>query len=425
MSRTIDTEEELYALWLRHGVVGASFRCVGGERIVVLSPGRRNDSAGPDFLGAVLLVDGELRVGAVEMHLREKEWFAHGHQGDPAYDAVILHLLAEVDGSDRALRLRLPTVGADALGSAESGLEPEEEEARGLVLSAELFAELSWERLLRRATEIVRSEADREIDDRLRRALLRRTFDALGYSRNREPMRLLAERFVDDPGASGAATFDELAALLFAWSSLDRESLARIGRGFMSADRLAAVLSGDGEPLSGLRWDGRTRPANSPETRLWAATKLAFDLRCGDLLAELFDALAEFRGAWEPLVRLFSVRMGRLSLVGRGRALEIAVNAALPVALAGGILTGRSALIEGSCRAYRLAPTLGSNRLLREIERTYLDGRTLRGAFWQQGAIEFQGRYRSPDRSGRSFVAERGPTSEPFRRPPSRVSVRR
>jgi hypothetical protein len=42
------------------------------------------------------------------------------------------------------------------------------------------------------------------------------------------------------------------------------------------------------------------------------------------------------------------------------------------------------------------------------VERRYLAGRRLRGAFWQQGAIEFYQRYLSPDRRSLSMVAEQG-----------------
>jgi hypothetical protein len=38
-----------------------------------------------------LEIDGCRRVGDVEVHLWERDWYAHGHGADPAYDGVILH----------------------------------------------------------------------------------------------------------------------------------------------------------------------------------------------------------------------------------------------------------------------------------------------------------------------------------------------
>ena len=62
-----------------------------GSTIEILHPGDWNRGAGPDFLGAEILVDGKRLRGDIEIHLRCADWHAHGHDRDPHFGGVILH----------------------------------------------------------------------------------------------------------------------------------------------------------------------------------------------------------------------------------------------------------------------------------------------------------------------------------------------
>jgi Protein of unknown function (DUF2851) len=63
----------------------------------VLYPGRAGTAAGPDFRNALLEIEGAgLVQGDVEIHLRQQDWEAHGHQNDPNYNGVVLHAALEV-----------------------------------------------------------------------------------------------------------------------------------------------------------------------------------------------------------------------------------------------------------------------------------------------------------------------------------------
>ena len=68
-----------------------------GYLISVFKPGSHNKHGGPDFEFAELILNDLRWVGAVEIHLRSSDWYRHGHNNDPAYDAVILHLVWEDD----------------------------------------------------------------------------------------------------------------------------------------------------------------------------------------------------------------------------------------------------------------------------------------------------------------------------------------
>jgi hypothetical protein len=59
----------------------------------VLHPGKWNHLGGPDFAGAGLVIEGRKVAGDVELHLYAKDWAAHGHAADGAYDNVVLHVV--------------------------------------------------------------------------------------------------------------------------------------------------------------------------------------------------------------------------------------------------------------------------------------------------------------------------------------------
>lgn len=68
-----------------------------GKEIDIISVGRHNLDAGPDFIGAQLKIEGMTWVGNVEIHLRSSDWYRHHHDEDVAYDNVILHVVSDVD----------------------------------------------------------------------------------------------------------------------------------------------------------------------------------------------------------------------------------------------------------------------------------------------------------------------------------------
>ncbi|MBQ8866361.1 MAG: DUF2851 family protein [Bacteroidaceae bacterium] len=69
-----------------------------GQSVEVVDPGLRNTNAGPDFFNAKVKIGGTLWVGNVEIHTHLRDWYAHGHQGDRAYDNVVLHVVEHPDG---------------------------------------------------------------------------------------------------------------------------------------------------------------------------------------------------------------------------------------------------------------------------------------------------------------------------------------
>ncbi|MDB5036359.1 MAG: hypothetical protein JWQ98_3600 [Chlorobi bacterium] len=392
----MERESDLYSLWVRAARTGAAFRCRDGRNVVVIARGVRNDGAGPDFNGAVLLIDGRMHVGDVEMHLRESDWFAHRHQLDDAYNSVILHVIAAESG----VSLDLPTVLASELpGQAGAPDSPESVPAG---LPAELLAELSWSRLLRRATEIIRADPALPDPIRIRRAFILRAFDCLGYAGNREPMGQVARWILEREDDLAGASLERFTVQIFRASGLQCERMLSMGEKVIDPSLLALIPDAGGVCSPVWRYD--VRRENAPERRLWGGAILLHRLY-GDGLLDI--VVSEIRsGSFRNIERHLTIRSGRETLIGAGRGREIIINALLPVAVAAGLLARDRELVEGGCRLYREFPSLASNRIVRNVESRYLNGAELSGGFWQQGAIEFHQRYLNADRSRLSFIAE-------------------
>ena len=84
------------------------------QEIEVIDPGLHNHDQGPDFFNAKIRLGGTLWAGNVEVHLRSSDWYRHGHDSDPTYNSVILHVVGEIDGEVRTAEGKtLPQVQID------------------------------------------------------------------------------------------------------------------------------------------------------------------------------------------------------------------------------------------------------------------------------------------------------------------------
>lgn len=90
-------EDFLHFVWQFNRYEQTELRTTQGESITLLAPGQRNSDAGPDFSNVRLAIGETLWAGNVEIHLKSSDWFAHGHQYDPAYQSVVLHVVLEED----------------------------------------------------------------------------------------------------------------------------------------------------------------------------------------------------------------------------------------------------------------------------------------------------------------------------------------
>ena len=91
-------EELLHYTWKHRLLPLGELTTTDGRRVEVIDPGLHNRNAGPDFFNAKVRVGETLWVGNVEIHTRATDWYQHGHDRDPRYDNVVLHVCETIDG---------------------------------------------------------------------------------------------------------------------------------------------------------------------------------------------------------------------------------------------------------------------------------------------------------------------------------------
>ncbi len=400
------------------GAAGREVPLVGGGARRVVFPGWPNGGAGPDFLGAVLGDErGRLARGDVEIHVDGADWRSHGHHRDPRYRDVILHVAlrpppAPVAMSDGATAPTAVIALVDAHGPAREEVRP----CMRPGPAAELAAVLEEEGM-RRFEERAAAYERRIGQDGAEQALYGGVLEALGYARNVEPFRRLAE--LAPWSALEAALLPVPEATRRYWAEallLGAAGLLPSQRGWEAERGYPALLEALWERrpaavrFDSLSWrfDG-ARPANAPARRVAGAGTIAARL-AGGLAGRLDDMLVS--GGAGGLAGAFAVDgpgywRGRFdfsspdsegggvlkkegALVGASRAADIVVNVALPWLTASARLEGDAALAERCLDAYRAHPPLAANRLTRRMA-AMLDergaGEVPRTAAVQQGMI--------------------------------------
>lgn len=435
------SEAVLFELWREQRFARSALVTRQGVTLRVLHPGHPGRGAGPDFRHALLETpSGTLLRGDVELHALASSFRAHGHDRDPRYDRVVLHVVFEDDlGEDTPLASgrRVPVVAlapwvdghSRELAAALAQPAPWQEPCQGAgarlgeAVVASILEELGERRLSAKRARFRGALAAVGPEQALYEGLLR----ALGYGGNEEAMLLLARRL----------PWRELRqALLTAGPALRQASAEAL---LLGTARLLPSQRGHEGPLPGhpglleglwrerhrvgltpQRWRlWGIRPENQPVRRLAGAASL-LTRNAQDLLAPVRGLLAAPRlsvaallSPWTATAQgywrhHFDLTGGacRLpaALIGRGRALEMVVNVVLPLATA---LAEARRDGEAALRARELLARLprasryGVTRFLEEALRNS-EGRALRlNARRQQGLLHLYHAYCTEGGCGR------------------------
>lgn len=363
-------EKLLQAVWLRQRIRRDALTTTDGRKLRVLHPGFWNREPGPDFRNAVIQIDGETpRSGDVEIDLATTGWRQHGHDRNPAFEKVVLHVVWQFDGEGKAstgsrpmLQLRdfLDASLDDlrfALGEEQSGELPEE--FRGQCSAPLRALEASrLEELLHQAAQVRLEAKAANFTARARQVgwdqtLWEGLFAALGYKHNVWPFRRLAELLPSFNATADPGAVLGWQARLFGLSGLLPHEIGK-GRAHNNAyvQRLWEIWWRERDacsdrvlPRSLWRLAG-LRPANQPARRLALA---AHWLAPGDLPrrlekwhsseikpSRLVDSLGKILQGepddfWSHHLTFQSARSAKpVALLGSARVTDLAINVVLP-----------------------------------------------------------------------------------------------
>lgn len=90
-------EDFLQLVWKYQYFDKKELQTTDGQQVQIMQVGFHNQSEGPDFRDAAVVLDGVTFYGHVEVHRLASEWKQHAHGGDPAYNSVVLHVVWEND----------------------------------------------------------------------------------------------------------------------------------------------------------------------------------------------------------------------------------------------------------------------------------------------------------------------------------------
>lgn len=91
------SEDLLHFIWKHKLLKPAPLKTVSGKPLKILHTGEHNLHAGPDFSNARIELNGLTLAGNLEIHVRTSDWRKHGHETDPAYNQLVLHVVYEND----------------------------------------------------------------------------------------------------------------------------------------------------------------------------------------------------------------------------------------------------------------------------------------------------------------------------------------
>jgi hypothetical protein len=414
------------AIWQQQRILRDQLRTLDGQTVRVLHPGFKNHEAGPDFRGAVVQIGSDApRTGDVEIDLIANGWRAHGHEHNPAFQNVVLHVLWEgasgFASGPPAMELRHQLdatleeisawLGRETIPSLPDGM-------RGKCC-APLCAlpAAGLEKLLHQAAQVRWRRKASQLQARARQAGWEQTlweglFRALGYKQNVWPMQRLAElRPIWFFGPGEAFTWQ---ARLLGISGLLPEQLTKTQSA--SNDYLRRVWDQwwrereqfQQHILPRNLWKFNSlRPANHPQRRLALA---AHWLASGSLIAkletwftseisdtELPDSLLKILQVaeddfWSWRWTFLSARLPRPQpMLGESRVTDLAVNVILPWFWVRAVEGKNNRLRQVAEHRYLIWPSAQDNSALKLARERLLGSspaKILRGAAAQQGLLQ-------------------------------------
>ncbi len=444
MNKDGSSEASIRRTW--EHITPVTLLCASDDRpLFVLSPGRPNSDGGPDYLDALIRLDGRLYRGDVEVHLHERDWELHHHNADVHYNGVILHVVglrgrlkyvARTAGKRRVPTLVMqpdggflpvmPIHNSNTFSCAVATLPEAPEKLRRTLLH------LGWERIERRVAvldarlnELLRVEhstrneltADAVWDQLLYEGIV----EGMGYAKNKKPFRELAQ-IVQLPVLQRWACegSDVMMALLFGVSGLlpssrglkDKESrhyVLRLRKRWGSLRKeLHCPLMHEADWLF-----FRLRPVNFPTARLAVLSHILPRLlqksgarqilKCfrtpGLTTRQRRERLREFFAFtpdefWSTHLHFRGSAPGPSIALGTDRIDAIIFNTFVPAALLHARLFADRTLHLHARTLARALPPPQRNSITRTVERNVLHGAlTINSAILHHGAIELYRTY--------------------------------
>ena len=422
----LPSEKLLVQVWKGRHLRQGGLITDDGPVVEVVFPGWQNTDRGPDFRGAIVATGaGKLLKGDVEMHVLSSDWVAHGHDRDPLYDAVAAHVVWRIDnpGPTRVAKGALvPTLALEGSADLEAAMlgKPAQGANASLCLRREALSSREKAAVLDEAGEQRFEEKAAALESNIavkgaEQALYEGLMEALGYSKNKGPfvelsqimpLAILEGLVAGKPPQRRVLT---LQAVLFGSAGLlpSQRGIAHVSEPDVHALEEIWASAGPGRHMPEGSWQlFRVRPQNMPTRRIAAASHLLERYAGAGVIEGLAAPLMQgpprlaarevrraltvkAQGFWADNADFGAPCRRDPTLVGDGRAGEMAVNVVLPFFRAYGCYMGIERLARRALEVHMAFPKLPENHITLQMKaQLFLDGsRLVNSAMRQQGLI--------------------------------------
>ncbi len=419
------SEKFLYHIWDGGHLRLDKLKTTEKHKVEILFRGRWNMDSGPDFKGALIKIDGELKKGDVEIHTNDQDWFFHKHNHDERYNGVILHAVLSIRKKSRPCQTKdgniVPTViMGDYFDESVSRLQTRVNSSFDQpkknwpeVCPLNLKPEMQIKKILEHwGLERLRLKKERFLEERdffqFNELLYQGFCEALGYSKNREPflkMSLLVPinivwDVLNRCSGNKPETLLQIQGLFFGASGLLTQSEQNLQSLPVEVtqfiQRLKFYWSNINENYSlgemkSVEWQFfRLRPMNFPTIRIAGLCKLILSHHQQGLLEPILELFRDLKhspqkifaclqhqfeiksfGFWRNHFHLgepvSSLVHKDFKIIGKSKAREIVVNVVLPVVTAYAEESENLELLDLVNLVYLSSPVLDSNHLTKRL----------------------------------------------------------
>lgn len=344
-------EDFLHYIWKFRLFDHAELSTADGTELEVLNPGMQNLDSGPDFFNAKIILNDTTWAGNVEIHWFSSEWKRHGHQLDPAYQNVILHVVYENDeevftmNGDSIPVLELKhRISADLIHRYQSFLAGQKWIPCAHLIHTikpemvyPFLQRIMIEKLEEKSILILRSwENNQRNWEQTFFEYLSRNF---GFSVNALPFQLLAQSISIQDIAKHKNNLMQIEAILFGQAGLLNENFEDDYPNFLKKEYAHLKKKFSLDPLSGHLWKfSKMRPANFPTIRIAQLAQLIhhssalfsklMEMEDLKLLRKLLDV--ELQGYWQNHYGFDKPSSKKIKSLGESSVDILLINTIIP-----------------------------------------------------------------------------------------------
>ncbi len=371
-------ESFICKLWEKSSSFCDSLFTSDGQKLEIISLGKRNFDAGPDYLNAKLKINSRVFSGDVEVHKDSSGWIEHSHQKDGKYNSVILHVVMWDEQAEVKLRKKrnvATVILSNFLNRSIHDVwqeiinEPSEKlklPCANLLSRVETASVSKWiEKLSHERLDMRKSRLKERIDELMKlsngnirskeiwqQVFYEFIFESLGFSKNKENMMRLAMKYnllTIKKALVKDFEIKDVQALLFGMSGLFFDLRSKDDYVLELKQRWSKLQKSiRTEALYKFEWNFfRMRPSNFPTIRIAYGSHLVMKILNDDLLKKLIHTfknetpsklLTKIKklfqpdgdGYWNYHYRFGKLSKQKINLIGNERLEDIFINVILP-----------------------------------------------------------------------------------------------